>query len=157
MNPSFLCCNMLMHSPMSRGSLHNQWKLKTTQSLLTKLLSHGSQVLYRRQLDLNLCAYFVHIPTPTQRLKDWNPPPVNYEEASWMRGPQGTQTTPVAYDTALRETQNMHITSWPCLGCSGPACSTGCSDSCQPTFNRPQSRAWLTLSLRQMMVTDPYL
>ncbi len=34
------CCSMIMHGPMLQGSVHNSWKLKTSQLLLPGHVTH---------------------------------------------------------------------------------------------------------------------
>ncbi len=81
------CCSMIMHSPMLQGSVHNSWKLKTSQFLhgqhthLTRHVTHwaclGSSALDRRIRQR------VPVPANIQQLR-------TAIEEEWTNIPQST-------------------------------------------------------------------
>ncbi len=101
------CCSMIMHGPMLQGSVHNSWKLKTSQFL------HG-QHIHRTCHPLSMFgmlwigvydSVFLFMPissnfTPPLKRSDQHPTINNLINSMWRRS------------AALREANGGHTRYW---------------------------------------------
>ncbi len=76
------CCSMIMHGPMLHGSVHNSWKLKTSQFL------HGKHTPIEHVWDALVRRIRQHVPVPAniQQLR-------TAIEEEWTNIPQATIRT----------------------------------------------------------------
>ncbi len=102
------CCSMIMDSPMLQGSVHNSWKLKTSQFL------HGQ---HTHRTCHRCIRQHVLFPANIQQLR-------TAIEEEWINIPHATINNPInsmlRRCVALRKANGDHTRYWLVFGPPGP-------------------------------------